>query len=154
VDATERELRGGGETKPLASRNVEIIVASLPSDLALPSWVQEGMTKQQVRSRMSGTPVLDRGNMIGYSGPNRVFSFSESGGLISYGVLTRTNLNAVLNSFRKTIGREPVKSKMDDGDDQYSWLAPSQIRDGLVILHVIDNGSGNVSVIYSFTFLL
>jgi hypothetical protein len=131
------------------SKTVELTVPTLPSALRLPSWAREGMTRWQVRNRMARVPYLDNDNMIAYSesGFVSVFCFSESGGLISYAVKGVANLNTVLNSFRRTLGREPNGIS----GDTVSWLLPSEIREDLFWLQVHDSKDGYVFVFYTFT---
>jgi hypothetical protein len=151
-DVTERELRGGSGTTKIASKTVEIAVAALPSAFQLPSWVQEGMTKRQVRTRMGRAPDRDLNNKFVYGGGgvSYVFAFSESGGLSSYSIGAKAKLNAVLNSLRKIIGREPIKDKDSDGDDRYMWIVPFEIRDDILALYVMDIGDGDLMVNYFF----
>jgi hypothetical protein len=153
VDATERELRGGGTT-PVVSKIVEITVPPLPSDLSLPSWVQPGMTRQQVRNRMSRAPDSTQNNVMGYLVKSTdnvicVFSFSDSGGLISYTASMTTSLNPVLSYFTRVIGWDPVKSDDGDNNDRYTWLVPFNIRDDIFILRVLDMDDGDVAVYYN-----
>ncbi|MDR3147651.1 MAG: hypothetical protein LBU00_04655 [Treponema sp.] len=157
VDATERELRGSGETRSIASQSVQIIVASLPSDLALPSWVTRGLTTTQVRNRMSTAPYSITGNVHFYRKGNEVvlygFDFGKSGtGLTSYAAImtgNRTILNTVLNNFKNVIGRDPSTSTDADGDTTYTWIIPLQVRNDILMLEVVGS---DTTVLVKYTF--
>jgi tetratricopeptide (TPR) repeat protein len=157
VDATERELRGSGETQSIASQSVQIIVASLPSDLALPSWVTKGLTMTQVRNRMSTAPYSTTNTLHIYQKRNEAvmygFTFSKSGtGLVAYTAAmegSRTTLNTVLNNLKNVIGRDPVTSE-GDGETTYTWLIPLQLRTDILALQVVWNDDNTVLVRYTF----
>jgi tetratricopeptide (TPR) repeat protein len=158
VDATERELRGGTETKQLASRSVEIIVQPLPSDLTLPSWVEQGLTESQVRNRMSSTPLSTSNNMHIYQkGRETVmygFTFAESGaGLAAYSAIIDggwSTLNVVVNNFKKVTGKEPAETE-DGGKSIYNWVLPAAVREDIVLLQVVGEDD---TVFVKYAFLL
>jgi tetratricopeptide (TPR) repeat protein len=158
ADATERELRGGNETKQIASRSVEIIVQPLPSDLALPSWARQGLTESQVRNRMSSAPLSTSNNMHIYKkGREAVmygFTFAESGaGLAAYSAIINggwSTLNAAVNNFKKVTGKEPAETK-DGGKSIYSWVLPAAVREDIVLLQVVGEDD---TVFVKYAFLL
>jgi tetratricopeptide (TPR) repeat protein len=156
ADATERELRGGGKTIPIASKKAEIIVSPLPSGLALPSWVKIGLTERQVRNQMSSTPISTKDNVHIYRKGREstmfAFTFSESGsGLIAYSAMiegNRSTLNTVLSYFKKATGTDPITDS-DEGKANYIWLVPSEIRGDILLLQVVAEDD-TVFVKYAF----
>ncbi|MDR0760577.1 MAG: hypothetical protein LBF74_10805 [Treponema sp.] len=153
VDATERELRGGGETAFIASKNAEIFVPELPVDARLPSWVKAGMAWNQIRGHLSGGNLTRDGDLYVYivSKQNKmiVYGFGlPDGQLSNYEILLTANLNGILNYFKKTIGQDPVSDKDDEGRNTYTWLLPLVIRQDVFRLIVVQNDDSTVYIQY------
>jgi hypothetical protein len=153
VDATERELRGGGATTFIASKNAEIFVPELPVDARLPSWVRGGMAWNQIRGRLSGGNLARDGDLYVYvvNKQNKMIAYGfnlPDGQLGNYDILLSANLNSILNYFKKTIGQDPVSDKTDEGKNTYTWLLPLVIRQDILRLLVIQNDDGTVYIQY------